>query len=147
MTGFLYWLSVIASLAFFLCASYTDLRSRTVPIEWSAIPYAVILLYLVFSFMVVSVLARILSALAVFGVLCVCAKFLGGGGGDAVVIPMIALLYGLAASLLTLLAACLIMMIYIGVRALATRKKPDVHEDFPMMPCVTAAYCVLILTV
>lgn len=129
---------------YLMYASFHDAATLTVPITFIPVPYAIVFAYLVFTLPVSEITFRTAGTVVIFILMYCMARFLHGGGGDAIAMPLVALVAGIVPTLVMLIAACIGTAAFVLIRALIRKQKPKRDDEYPLIPGITAAYVLYI---
>lgn len=135
-------INAIAILSVYLIfAAWQDYTTLTVPIEAAWLPYVICALDIFVRLSTEQIIGRFISALIIFGIFYFMAKFFPGGGGDALVVPLIGLMLGLWYSMITILLACFISVFFIlGRRLSHNNDSANMSTAIPFIPGISIAF-------
>ena len=123
------------------CA-YKDIKTYTIPFEFiTRFGYPVLLIHVILFLSTDSCIARVITAGGVFLVFFLNAKFLGGGGGDAILFPLIPLFCGPVPGLIIIAGGC-----FLNVPIHLFRKLHNHTLSFHEIPVVPGVFIMYLLT-
>lgn len=144
--SYAFYTAVAMTALYFICAFFFDMYYLSIP--WTTISitaYVCIAIYLFLSSSPAVIFARVISALALFGLFYLSARFFDSGGGDAIVLPMLALLWGIINAAFIILIGCLITTFIVILRALIKHEKIAWRANYPLLPGISVSYIVFII--
>ena len=136
-----FWYTAIAvSVIYFAYAFFSDLLTHTIPGVESVILYAVILIHLFFNLSGALLAFRLVFGFLFFLILYIAVRFLHVGGGDALAVTALAILWGVKPAAVILFIGSVLTAIAIFIEQLFQRKKLDMKQEYPLIPGVSISY-------
>lgn len=128
----------------FVYSAITDYIRMTLPIHIILFSYIFAFLGTIFTVPKHKIIVNIFISGIVFFIFIICAYFFHSGGGDAILFPLLSLLYG-AVSIPIIFGGCIVSgLIYIITKAFQ-RKPIHLNDEFPLVPGVTILYCIFLI--
>lgn len=135
------------SLCYFIVAFFTDLLFQEIPsFRLLGICYLFAIPYLMFEGLSVFAI-NFIGAVIMFSMLYIFVKYFNLGGGDALSIPLLVLLWGIHDASVVLLAGCIVSIVMIVIKALFSQDNMGINKTkcYPMLPGVSICYCVYLM--
>ncbi len=127
---------------FFIVAGFTDLKSNALPIRFLPLIYLLTFVDLCLHLTPFGIALHFFSAAAIFVMFYILAKFFGCGGGDALLLPILAFEHGLLYSILVIGVGSILSMIIGVLRQFKNEKKFSPQMEFPLIPGIAVVYVV-----
>ena len=90
-------------------------------------------------------ISRFVGMAVVFLLFYAMAFFLNGGGGDAIVYPLIPLQFGFVPALVIIMEACFFTILYALIRSAIKKEKLSATTEIPFLPGGTAALIIFLV--
>jgi hypothetical protein len=117
------------------------------PIQYLPIVYVLITLDISINCTSEVFTARVIPALIMAFIFFVNIMLLNGGGGDMLVVPIVALEHGLIPSIYIVLGSCIITTLVVLLKQKIKQESLNLHQEFPFVPGFTITYLLyLVLT-
>lgn len=133
--------AILFSAIYFTIAFFTDLFYSSIPnLRLCFICYVFAALRLILCFQRDIIISHLVGSVAFFALLFIFAKYFSLGGGDALSIPILAILWGTHDAAIVVLVGCILTTVLVVVRAISQNKNLSSSAKFPMLPGVSVCY-------
>lgn len=122
----------------FTISGIKDYRDSTLPIRLFVIPYSLIIIDIILQ----GDYIKFLSGGVIFLLFYLSARYLGSGGGDALLLPILALEYGLLNALLIITNGLLCSLIIAIYRSCRYNQKVTLNMNVPLIPGIAICLCI-----
>lgn len=139
--------TIMITFIIFTVSAVSDIKTFTVaPLNPIVFVYIVAIIdAIIIGTSLSDIIVKFIFALIVFVIFVLIARFLGGGGGDAVLMPILPLVFGVIPALCIIFASCILTTIFVVAKRLIKKEKIRLTEDIPLIPGV--AFCIAIYVV
>lgn len=138
--------AIFASCVYFIACFILDIRFMHIPNKIATVLiYIIMLCYLFTNLTPSGISCRLIEAAILFGLLYLFAKFLGLGGGDVIVLPIIPLFLGIFHAAIIIFIGCIGTTMFILIQNKIHKVPINNDTQYPLLPGVCIAYIIFII--